>query len=65
MPARLLTLRCCLTLVCVCSLNRAYTTKEESPEPTFTDVLTVPCTGTGKALEYSFRSPRAPVRHRS
>jgi hypothetical protein len=41
----------CAVWLCACSLNRAYTTADESPEPTFTDVLTIPCTGSGKALE--------------
>ncbi|WIA41135.1 hypothetical protein OEZ86_004759 [Tetradesmus obliquus] len=31
-------------------LNRAYTGKEESAEPTFADVLTVPCTGAATAV---------------
>ncbi|WIA20849.1 hypothetical protein OEZ85_005199 [Tetradesmus obliquus] len=31
-------------------LNRAYTSKEESAEPTFADVLTVPCTGAATAV---------------
>ncbi|KAF6252361.1 hypothetical protein COO60DRAFT_538814 [Scenedesmus sp. NREL 46B-D3] len=39
----------CGTAVLLCSLNRAYTLADESAEPTFVDVLTVPCSGTGNS----------------